>query len=1373
MADDDLPRQHQRPPVPIRRKVAVEIPPQVPARHSSPRRPPNMRPPHKSSPNQHKCPSPIARASPPNVPLPLPQPKEPRFRSRSDQTVRSPPQAFFGRDFGEGRSSWTAMSAQVEKACEKLETGMVLFNLTTKRKPEALTLILKSSLAELLLLGAHDAKPAAAVDVTELREIVPNPRTRLSRIFCEEPFKERSEWCITLFYGSQFLLKMLTILVHSEEDFKTLNIGLEASLNDAQCATYSEEKERWLNREFNKMLVAKTGFSHYEKNLKSQRKFIEMDPDYNKVPMVLHCMIKASQVHTWFKLQTTLPRNFFTLVKGKLNLPEKLDCKQFILLVSEILQPIPVVQNLMKEYGIALPDGNRQLALTQLDNFLRTEQKEQDTSDIASRMSFCLPSETVSGIGFNFTSRQFEDYLFSAYNSIIQPIEASVHHDMEHPLCHYWIASSHNTYLTGDQWGGESHVETYTRCLQMGCRCIELDCWDGADGRPIITHGRSFTSKIKFSDVVYTIKEHAWEVSEYPLVLSIENHCSLPQQRIMASLLKEIFQDELLTKQVDPNEQCLPSPSNLMRKVIIKNKKLSTDKPISDVIESSAEITEEITSRSKKHSVLLMKFATEKKWNDFQVILTDCHVCFTPNILKPEEDNEEEDDIYASPEETEQLYDSEDEEKEDSNQLTSYLWYHGNIPRLIAKTLLLQHRLHGDGTFLVRDSNQGGQALSFLVQGYITHSIIISRTNESSGQEEFLIGNEVWHNSIPELIEYYKKHTLSYKEKGFSIKLGFAVKKVMDFENELWWHKDLERISAENYLKLIPIEGVFLVRPSSLDNFFSLTLRHRRRISHFQIEYSRGKFVLGGLRFSNMERLIKHFSLHTLYRTCKLTEPAQDNLIQEEHQSNGDLYLMPEYEDLSNIKDTVTARALYDHIAATSDELSFKRGSYIKNVVTADQLWWRGDHGKNVNKLFPSNYVQIMNGSGEGADTTAPNEAVLNLSACHFADKVTTLDGVHFFTLTHPLQPYTIEIGSRNLIEMKEWLQLIHDTYEKIGLQAQKLQKAERNQKLAQELSDLVIYCQSVPYVADSPVKFKEMSSFSEERICKDDKHIVLYNHHQISRVYPKFMRLKSTNFDPVPKWIMGCQMVALNYQTPDKSMQVNQAMFAQNGRCGYVLKPSFMQEPYYHPNNMAALKGDVESIFLSIEVLGGRLFGTNHSDAGVLSPYVSVEIIGMPIDCQAVRTETLKEKNCLNPVWKNQEFTFPISCPDLAFIRFEVRSDENENFLIGQETVRLKCVRSGFRSVELKNAWSEPIRLSSLLVHIDMRNPREDEEKNLFRMLEETRKLFEDLKTSDPNDARKQDNLLQTEQKLLAMLEGIKSQGKRSSWRKTSRNSP
>lgn len=60
---------------------------------------------------------------------------------------------------------------------------------------------------------------------------------------------------------------------------------------------------------------------------------------------------------------------------------------------------------------------------------------------------------------------------------------------------------------------------------------------------------------------------------------------------------------------------------------------------------------------------------------------------------------------------------------------------------------------------------------------------------------------------------------------------------------------------------------------------------------------------------------------------------------------------------------------------------------------------------------------------------------------------------------------------------------------------------------------------------------------------------ITRYNQCQISRVYPKFFRLTSTNFDPLPKWNVGCQMVALNYQTSDKFMQINQAMFAQNGR--------------------------------------------------------------------------------------------------------------------------------------------------------------------------------------------------------------------------------
>ncbi|XP_008434128.1 1-phosphatidylinositol 4,5-bisphosphate phosphodiesterase beta-3 isoform X2 [Poecilia reticulata] len=174
----------------------------------------------------------------------------------------------------------------------------------------------------------------------------------------------------------------------------------------------------------------------------------------------------------------------------------------------------------------------------------------------------------------------FSRFLNSEENNSLPLENLDLFDDMTHPLAHYFINSSHNTYLTVGQLTGASSVEMYRQVLLTGCRCIELDCWKGKppDEEPYITHGFTMTTEIPFKDVIEAIAETAFKASPYPLILSFENHVDSPKQQAkMAEYCRTIFGDALLIDPLDkyPLEQetPLPSPQDLLGKILIKNKK--------------------------------------------------------------------------------------------------------------------------------------------------------------------------------------------------------------------------------------------------------------------------------------------------------------------------------------------------------------------------------------------------------------------------------------------------------------------------------------------------------------------------------------------------------------------------------------------------------------------------------------------------------------------------------------------------------------------------------------------------------------------------------------------------------------------------------
>ncbi|KAH9767099.1 phosphoinositide phospholipase C 2 [Citrus sinensis] len=194
----------------------------------------------------------------------------------------------------------------------------------------------------------------------------------------------------------------------------------------------------------------------------------------------------------------------------------------------------------------------------------------------------------------------FFKYLFGDINPPLSP--TPVHHDMTAPVSHYFIYTGHNSYLTGNQLNSDCSDVPIIRALQKGVRVIELDIWPNSKKDNVdVLHGGTMTAPVELIKCLRSIKEYAFVASEYPVVITLEDHLTPDLQAKVAEMVTQTLGEILFT----PGSECLkefPSPESLKRRIIISTK------PPKEYLEAKEEKEKENDSQRGKGS------ADEEAW---------------------------------------------------------------------------------------------------------------------------------------------------------------------------------------------------------------------------------------------------------------------------------------------------------------------------------------------------------------------------------------------------------------------------------------------------------------------------------------------------------------------------------------------------------------------------------------------------------------------------------------------------------------------------------------------------------------------------------------------------------------------------------------
>uniref|UniRef100_A0A8B9IGW3 Phosphoinositide phospholipase C n=1 Tax=Anser cygnoides TaxID=8845 RepID=A0A8B9IGW3_ANSCY len=477
---------------------------------------------------------------------------------------------------------------QLTDTLEQMQQGALMRKVKSKSWKKQRYFKLQDDCMTIWYQSKRTGKTESAFSISDVETVREGHQSEVLQSLAEEFPPER---CFTIvFYGRR---GNLDLIAGSAEEAQCWVQGLRQLIEVATSMDQRERIDQWIRDWFQKADKNKDGRMNFKE---VQRLLKMMNVDMNED----HAL-----------------RLFQAADKSESG---TLEGEEFVLFYKALTEREEVLSLFQ-----AFSEDGKKLTLLELVDFLRQEQLEDEgTEELAMELiDKYEPSETARA-RHALSADGFLMYLCSPEGSIFNPRHQVLWQDMTQPLCHYFISSSHNTYLIEDQIRGQSSIEGYIRALKRGCRCLEVDCWDGPNGEPMVYHGHTFTSKIPFREVVSTLGKYAFQASDYPVILSLENHCSMEQQEVLAQQLRDILGEQLLTATVDgrvPTQ--LPSPEELKHKILLKGKKIGR---LEDVLDGPGDEAPDVSDDDNGAEAEEERRRMKKDKESLAQALSDCVV---------------------------------------------------------------------------------------------------------------------------------------------------------------------------------------------------------------------------------------------------------------------------------------------------------------------------------------------------------------------------------------------------------------------------------------------------------------------------------------------------------------------------------------------------------------------------------------------------------------------------------------------------------------------------------------------------------------------------------------------------------------------------